>query len=74
MEINMQATIGLCNQYQPDPEGEKAEISVVISAKKVIGDEKIGKLQFIDGCNMFNSCWNKSCWYSVAGRQNKKNK
>ncbi len=72
MEINMQATIGLCNQYQPDPEGEKSEISVVISAKKVIGDEKAGKLQFIDGCNMFKSCHNGNCWYSVAGRQQKR--
>jgi hypothetical protein len=72
MEINMQATIGTCNQYLREVSGELSEISVVISPKKVIADDASTKLQYIDGCNMWKSCFNKGCWYSIAGRQTKR--
>ncbi len=74
MEIhfNLQATIGLCNQYKNPPDGECSEISIVVSPKKVIVEESTNKLNNIDGCNMFKSCFNKNCWYSIAARQSKK--
>jgi hypothetical protein len=72
MDIMVQATLGTCEQYMNEPGAEPAEISVVISPLKITGDENGGKLQIISGCNMWRSCHNPNCWYSIAARENKK--
>lgn len=72
MEINIQATIGTCSQYQDKTGAEFSEISVVIAPLKVLSDEATGKLQIINGCNVWRSCVNPKCWYSIIARQSKK--
>ncbi len=72
VEINIQATIGTCNNFMSDPKAKAAEISVVIAPLKVNGAEDGDRLQVISGCNMYQSCCNAQCWYSKAARDNKK--
>ena len=72
MEINIQATIGICTEFKASEEAEKAEVSVVISPLKVTTEESSSKLQIISGCNLWQSCHNIDCWYSIASRRIKK--
>ena len=72
MQVNLPATIGICSEFMQDESGEKKEVSIVISALKVetvLGGEK---LQIVSGCNLWRSCHNGDCWYSLAARQSKK--
>lgn len=68
MDINIQATIGLCTEFVND-RGKKGEASVVISPLRVTANEEQNRVSVVMGCNMWQSCRNESCWYSVACRQ-----
>lgn len=70
MEINIQATIGVCAEYMSAPDAEKTEVSVVIAPIKVTSENS--KIRVISGCNLWQSCYNDACWYSLACRENKK--
>lgn len=71
MEIYVQATIGVCSEFMSAPDAEKTEVSVVIAPLKVVSESE-SKLNFVNGCNMFKSCQNAACWYSIAAREKKK--
>lgn len=71
MEINIQATVGICSEYMSAPDAEKAEVSVVIAPIKVTAEDET-KLRVITGCNLWQSCHNTSCWYSLGAREKKK--
>ena len=68
-DINIQATVGICAEYKKTPGARKAEVSVVISPLKVI--EEDGKIRIIQGCNLWQSCQNGDCWYSLAALERK---
>ena len=67
MDINIQAQLGLCAEFMGES-GEKGEISVVISPLKVTSNEGENKIAVVMGCNMWRSCKNSGCWYSIAAR------
>ncbi len=71
MEINIQATVGICSEYMSAPDADPAEVSVVIAPLKVISVDD-SKLRVISGCNLWQSCHNDSCWYSLSSREKKK--
>ena len=71
MEIYVQATIGVCSEYMSAPDAEKTEVSVVIAPLKVISENE-SKLNMINGCNLWQSCKNGDCWYSLTAREKKK--
>jgi len=71
VEINIQATVGICTEYMSAPDAEKAEVSVVIGPIKVISEDE-SKLRVITGCNLWQSCHNAGCWYSLGSREAKK--
>ncbi len=71
MEIYMQATIGICSEFMSAPDAEKAEVSVVIAPVKVASEDE-AKLRLVTGCNLWQSCQNAACWYSIAAREKKK--
>ena len=71
MEIYVQATIGLCTEFISAVDGEKAEVSVVVSPLKVTTEDE-SKLRVVSGCNLWKSCHNGNCWYSLASREQKK--
>ncbi|GAI60783.1 unnamed protein product [marine sediment metagenome] len=71
MEINIVATVGICTEYISAPDIEKAEVSVVIAPIKVTSEDE-SKLRVVTGCNLWQSCHNTSCWYSIAAREKKK--
>lgn len=71
MEINIQATVGICAEFMSTPDAEKAEVSVVIAPIKVISEEE-SKIRVITGCNLWQSCQNGACWYSLGSREKKK--
>ncbi|GAI87800.1 unnamed protein product [marine sediment metagenome] len=67
MEINIQATQGVCSEFMGE-DGERREVSVVISPLKVAGSEDQSKISIVTGCNMWKSCHNEGCYYSLASR------
>ena len=71
MEINVQATVGICSEYMSTEDGEKGEVSVVIAPIKVTYEDE-SKIRIINGCNLWQSCKNGACWYSLTAREKKK--
>jgi len=71
MEINIQATVGICSEYMFAPDAERTEVSVVIAPIKVTCEDD-SKLRVITGCNLWQSCHNGACWFSLASREKKK--
>lgn len=67
MELKVEYSVGLCNQFCRDGQGQKEEVSVIISPLKVVGEGE--KVRIISGCNLFRACHNAYCWYSVDGRR-----
>lgn len=68
MEINVQATIGTCTEFMTNTQSEKREVSVVISPLKVLLNDGQNKLAILTGCNMWRSCFNAECWFSIKAR------
>lgn len=73
MQVNIQAIQGGCSEFV-DNKGEKHEVSIVISPLKVATNEDGSKLSVITGCNMWKSCYNDGCYYSMASRHRKANR
>lgn len=71
MEINIQATIGVCGEYR-DEGGVQGEVSIVITPLKVTLSDEQDKMAVVSGCNMWRNCHNGKCWYSLESRKNKK--
>jgi len=71
MEIYVQATIGVCSEFKSNPDAEKTEVSVVIAPLKIASEDE-SKLRMVTGCNLWKSCQNAACWYSIAAREKKK--
>ncbi len=68
MEINIQATPGQCTEFM-GANGERREISVVIAPLKVNVSEAQDHMNIISGCNMWKSCLNVGCYYSLESRK-----
>ncbi len=71
VEINIQAVIGICSEFMSLEKGQKGEVSIVISPLKVAANEEGLKISVIMGCNMWQSCHNGGCWYSIEARKTK---
>jgi len=67
IEINIQSIQGLCSEFI-DGASKKRDISIVISPLKVTANEEQNKIAIITGCNMWKSCQNAGCYYSLAAR------
>lgn len=70
MDIKIEATIGTCTEFKSEG-GKELEVSIVIAPLKVVA--KDGKISVTNGCNMFRSCHNEGCWYSIAARNGRQN-
>lgn len=68
MEINVQATIGQCEEFMGE-DGDRREVSVAIAPLKVNLNDTQDRLFIISGCNMWKSCLNKNCYYSMEARK-----
>lgn len=71
MEIKVEASPGICNQFI-DQRGKRGEVSVVIAPLKVEANEDGSRLNISMGCNLWRSCQNEDCYYSLASRKAKK--
>ena len=72
MDVYIHSEIGVCNEYIAEGERKKESISIVISPLKVQSDEATMSLRVINGCNMWQSCWNAKCFFSKSARTNPK--
>jgi len=70
MEVNLQATPGICSEYI-DGHNKKREISVVIVPIKALTSNDGSAVKLISGCNMWKSCQNEDCYFSMASRHKK---
>lgn len=70
MDVYVSSEIGPCDQYIF--EGDKREVSVVISPIKVDGSEESKLLKIISGCNLWRSCENGNCYFSLKARTENK--
>ena len=67
MEINIQAIQGACSEFIDD-KGKQKTVSIVVSPLKVTANEEQSKIVVQTGCNLWKSCQNKGCYYSMAAR------
>ena len=67
MDIYVASEIGSCTEYLPK---QKEPMSIVISPVRIEGTE--GKLKVVSGCNMWQGCQNKNCYFSSAARKEPK--
>ncbi|GAJ13825.1 unnamed protein product [marine sediment metagenome] len=70
MEVNIQATQGVCSEFVDD-KGKKQTVSIVISPLKVTANEEQSKIVVQTGCNLWKACQNKGCYYSMVSRERK---
>jgi len=70
LEVNIQATQGVCSEFVDD-KGRSKNVSIVVSPLKVTANEEQSKIVVQTGCNLWIACHNKGCYYSLASRQRK---
>ena len=70
MDVYFQSEIGACTEFMQD--GKKQKVSIVISPLKTHGDEMTLKITY--GCNLWRSCENKGCFFSLKARDLPKTK
>jgi len=70
MQVNIQATQGVCSEFV-DEKGKKQTVSIIVSPLKVTANEEQSKIVVQTGCNLWKSCHNKGCYYSMASRERK---
>ena len=68
MQVNIQATQGVCSEFLDD-KGKKQTVSIIIAPLKVTANEEQSKIAVQEGCNLWKSCQNKGCYYSMVARQ-----
>ena len=68
MEVYFAATIGTCTEFMEA--GNKHKVSITIYPIKADLDET--HLKVTSGCNLWQSCENKSCYFSLKARTGKK--
>lgn len=71
MEINIQSTVSSCTEFL-DEQGERREVSVVISPLKVSSDDSQNRIKVITGCNLWKACFNGDCYFSIKARSSKR--
>ena len=72
MDVYITSESHTCSEFQASKGKKKETISVVISPIKVQSDEKQAHLKVINGCNMWRSCYNPGCFFSLAARTGEK--
>ena len=70
MQVNIQATQGVCSEFLDD-KGKKQTVSIIIAPLKVTANEEQSKIAVQEGCNLWKSCQNKGCYYSLVSRERK---
>jgi len=70
MEVNLQAVQGACSEFVDD-KGKKQTVSIVVAPLKLTANEEQSKIVVQTGCNLWKSCRNEGCYYSMASRQRK---
>jgi len=70
MEVNIQALQGACSEFIDDKR-KKQTVSIIISPLKLTANEEQSKIVVQTGCNLWKSCQNQGCYYSMAARQRK---
>jgi hypothetical protein len=68
IEVKVEAVIGDCTNFTSEPKGKTETLSIVISPLKVSISEDESRLAVTSGCNLWKSCHNQGCWYSIAAR------
>jgi len=71
MEVNIQSVQGACSEFIDD-KGRNRTVSIVISPLKVTANEEQNKIVVQTGCNLWKSCRNSGCYYSMAARMKQK--
>lgn len=66
MDIYIQSTIGICDAYMPQ-NNKMQSINVIISPLQITGEET--NLKISSGCNLWQSCHNSGCYFSMASRK-----
>ena len=68
MDVYIQSEIGICQEFMQEKGKKKEAVSIVVSPLRVQGDDTGMNLRVINGCNMWQSCCNSNCFFSVAAR------
>lgn len=68
MDIYFTFENGTCTQFLKTASGKKETVTIVVAPLRVEGTGT-EKLKVISGCNMWQGCKNKDCFYSSAARE-----
>ncbi|MDP2730572.1 MAG: hypothetical protein Q8O55_08810 [Dehalococcoidales bacterium] len=68
MEIRVESTIGICEEFMAEKGGSPESVSIVISPLKVISPDE-SNIRITSGCNMWQACFNQKCHFSSAARK-----
>ena len=68
MDVYINSEIGVCQEYMAAKDKKKETVSIIVSPLKVQGDETGMNLRVVNGCNMWQACYNSKCFFSIAAR------
>lgn len=68
MDIYVQSEIGTCSEFMSA--GVKEQVSIVVAPLRVEENES-GRLKMVMGCNMWKSCQNARCQFSLLSHSKK---
>ncbi len=68
MDIYIKSDLGACQEFIAEPGKKREAVSIVISPLKITTHED-GTIRVISGCNMWQSCCNAKCHFSLAARK-----
>jgi 5,10-methylenetetrahydrofolate reductase len=61
--VYFQYEVGECGEYMESLTAKKIRVTVIISPLKITSNENVTKIN--SGCNMFKSCHNPNCMFSL---------
>ena len=68
MEINIQSTQGICSEFMEGGSKKRRDITIIIAPLTVTANDEQNRIAVKTGCNMWKSCQNEGCYYSLAAR------
>ncbi|MGA2669853.1 MAG: hypothetical protein ABSF21_00295 [Dehalococcoidia bacterium] len=68
MDINITNAVGQCTEFKGAVGAKKEMVSVIISPLKVTAEDD-AHIKIINGCNLWQGCFNKACQFSIAARK-----
>jgi hypothetical protein len=68
LDINITNAVGQCSEFKNAANAKKELVSVIISPLKVTAEDD-AHIRVVNGCNLWQGCFNKACQFSGEARK-----